>query len=147
MTANIDLSTIDSILGVTLDDLPDLPEFKVYPAGAHRVAIKFEKKQIGDHPSVELKLTMVETVELKDPAVDQPVEAGTESSVAFMLDNEFGLGKLKEIMKPLAEHFGTGNLLQIIEEATGTECLVVTKVRQNKEKTQNYLDIVSLQVI
>ena len=144
-TANT--ANIDSILAVSLDDLPDLPEFKVYPAGAHRTLIKFEKKQIGEHPAIEAKFTMVETVELTDPAKDTPVEAGTESSVAFMLDNEFGLGKFKEIMKPFAAHFGHSNLSQLLEEAAGTEVLVSTKVRQNKEKTQSYLDIVSLQII
>ena len=147
MSQNQSNANIDALLAISLDDLPDLPEFKVYPAGAHRVSIAFEKKQIGDHPAVELKLTMIETVELADATKDTPVEAGTESSLAFMLDNEFGLGKFKEIMKPLAEHFGTGSITQILEESKGTECLVVTKVRQNKEKTQTYLDITSLQVI
>lgn len=144
-TANT--ANIDSILAVSLDDLPDLPEFKVYPAGAHRVTISWEKKQIGEHPAVELKTKMIETVELTDPAKDTPVDAGTESSVAYMLDNEFGLGKFKEIMKPLAVHYGTTDLSKILEESNNAECLIVTKLRPNKEKTATYMDITSLQVV
>ena len=140
-------ANIDSLLAMSLDDLPDLPEFKVYPAGAHRVTMKFEKKQIGTHPAVEAKFTMIATEELTDPAKDQPVDAGTESSVAYMLDNEFGLGNFKELMKPLAAHFGLSSIPEIMEAAANLEVVIVTKTRQNKEKTQTYLDITSLQVI
>lgn len=139
-------TNIDNLLDISLDDIADLPEFKVYPAGAHRCTIAFEKKMIGTHPAVELKLTLLETVELTDPSEVAP-EAGTESSVAYMLDNEFGQGNMKKVMVPLAQHFGISNVSQLMEAAKGTECLVVTKQRQNKEKTQTYLDITSLQVV
>ena len=140
-------ANIDSLLAMSLDDLPDLPEFKVYPAGAHRVTMKFEKKQIGTHPAVEAKFTMIATEELTDPAKDQPVDAGTESSVAYMLDNEFGLGNFKELMKPLAAHFDLSSVPEIMEAAANLEVVIVTKTRQNKEKTQTYLEITQLIVI
>ena len=137
---------IDSLLDGTLDDLADMPEFKVYPAGAHRVIISFEKKEINKHPAIELKCKLLETVELSDPSEVQP-EVGTESSVAFMLDNELGQGKFKEILKVLSAHLGTVRPSEIMEQAKDMEVLVVTKVRQNKEKTASYLDIVSMQVL
>jgi len=143
MNANTDIS---ALLDISLDDIADLPEFKVFPAGAHRCTISFEQKQIGVHPAVELKLVAVETVELTDPS-ETPLVAGTESSIAYMLDNEFGAGKLKQIVKPLAEHFGISNVGKILQEAKGLEVLVVTKTRQNKEKTATYLEITSLQVL
>jgi hypothetical protein len=132
-------------LDISLDDIADLPEFLVFPAGAYRCTIAFEKKQIGTHPAVELKLTMLEVVELADPT-DTPPEVGTESSVAYMLDNEFGQGNMKKVMVPLAQHFSESNVSKLIEAVKGAECLVVTKQRQNKEKTATYLDVVSLQV-
>ena len=140
-------ANIDSLLAMSLDDLPDLPEFKVYPAGAHRVTMKFEKKQIGTHPAVEVKFTMIVTEGLTDPAKDQPVDAGTESSVAYMLDNEFGLGNFKELMKPLAAHFGLSSIPEIMEAAANLEVVIVTKTRQNKEKTQTYLEVTQLIVV
>lgn len=141
-----DATNIDSLLDISLDSIADLPEFKVFPAGAHRCTVSFEKKQIGTHPAVEMKLTALETVELSDPN-ETPLVAGTESSVAFMLDNEFGQGNMKKVMTPLAQHFGISNVGQLMEAAKGCECLVVTKTRQNKEKTAVYLDVVSLQVL
>lgn len=137
---------LDSLLDLSLDDLADLPEFKVFPAGAHRCTMELQSKDINGHPSVELKLRLVETVELANPT-DEPAAAGTESSVAFMLDNEIGQGKFKEILKPIAQHYGVGKFGEVQEACKGAEVLVVTKTRQNKEKTQTYLDVVSIQVL
>ena len=137
---------LDSLLDISLDDLADLPEFKVFNPGAHRCTFKMESKAINNHPSVEVKLTLLETVELADASLE-PDAAGTESSVAYMLDNEFGQGKFKEILKPLGAHYGMSKFGEIQEASAGAEVLVVTKTRQNKDKTQTYLEIVSLQVL
>lgn len=137
MSENLDL---DSILDSSIDDLADLPEFAVFPNGVHRVIINFEKKTVNNHPSVEMKMKALETVELAN-AGDTPLEAGTESSVLFMLDNEFGQGSFKSIMKVLAEATGTSKLSEAMEAAQGMEVQVVCKVRQNKDKTQSYTSV------
>ncbi len=134
------------LLDSSLDDLADLPEFKVFPNGAHICTIKFESKDVNGHPSIECTLTGISTEELANPA-DTPIAAGDVSSVLFMMDNEFGQGALKAVMKPLAAHFGTSKISETIEAAKGAECLVVTKQRQNKEKTQTYLSIASITVM
>lgn len=140
------MSDLSSLLDMKLDDLADMPEFKVFPPGAHRVTISWEQKKIGEHPAIELKMKLVETVELGNPT-DTPCDAGTECSVAFMLDNEFGQGKFKEIAKTLAAHFGTSSVGKTLEASASAEVLVITKTRQNKEKTQTYLDVVKLEVL
>lgn len=132
---------LDSILDSSIDDLADLPEFAVFPNGVHRVIIDFESKEVNKHPCVELKMKAVETIELANPAADTPLEAGTESSVLFMLDNEFGQGKFKSIVKTLAEACGTSSIKETVEAAKGMEVQVVCKVRQNKDKTQSYTDV------
>jgi len=38
--------TLDDLLDQTLDDIADLPEFKPYPAGAHRVLVSFNTKEV-----------------------------------------------------------------------------------------------------
>lgn len=147
MNANTNSAAdLDSLLDMDLDDIADLPEFKVFPAGAHRCTMKLEKKMIGTHPAWELGLKLQETLELTDAAEVAP-EAGTESSVAYMMDNEFGQGKFKELVKPLAAHYGVTKIGEVVEQSNGAEVVVVTKVRQNKEKTQSYLDVVSIEVV
>ena len=136
---------LNSMLDSTLDDLADLPEFKVYPNGTHRVTISFEEKDVNGHPSVELKMAAIGTEELSNPS-DTPLNAGEVGSVLYMLDNEFGQGGLKKVLQILGKHFGLVNLREIMEASAGLECLVTTKQRQNKEKTQSYLSIYSIEV-
>lgn len=133
---------IDSLLDSSIDDLCDLPEFSIYPAGMHTVAISWEKKEVNKHPALELKMRLIETVELAQPEADTPPNPGAESSVLYMLDNEFSQGKLKAIMKSLAAELGTGTISETIEASRGMEVNAVCKVRQNKDKTQSYNDIV-----
>lgn len=140
------MSNMQSLLDSSLDDLADLPEFAVLPNGVHRVALQFAEKEVNGHPSVEMKMTVRETIELANPAADQPCAPGTESSVLFMLDNEFGQGKLKEVLKPLAAATGVGQIGQLLQAANGMEVTVTAKVRQNKDKTQSYTDVTKLEV-
>ena len=138
MSQNLDL---DSILDSSIDDLADLPEFQVFPNGMHRVIINWESKEVNKHPCMELKMKAIETIELANPAEDTPLVAGTESSVLFMMDNEFGQGKFKSIIKQLAEATGSTKISDAVEASTGMEVQVVCKVRQNKDKSQSYTDV------
>jgi hypothetical protein len=135
---------MDSLLDASLDDLADMPEFGTYPAGTHKVIIQWEKKEVNKHPSLELGMKAVETVELSNPTEDTPLAAGAEGSVLFMLDNEFSQGKLKVVLKQLAGLFGGGNIREITEASNGMEVTIVSKVRQNKDKTQSYTDLVKI---
>lgn len=141
-------TSLDSLLDATLDDLADLPEFTVLPAGVHKCTIDFETKEVNKHPSIELKIKLVETLELADPAsTDAPLVPGTESSVLFMMDNGFGQGKFKEVIKPLLAHFGSTKVRDAVEQAKGMEVVLVTKQRINRDTKIVYMDIVSLHVL
>lgn len=134
---------IDSLLDSTIDDLADLPEFAIFPNGVHKVVVKWESKEVNKHPCIELKMIAVETMELAN-AADIPLVAGTESSVLFMLDNEFGQGKIKALMQTFAGACGTKSIRETMEASNGMEVQVVTKMRQNKEKTQWYTDVTKI---
>jgi|SRR6185312_921068 len=139
------MSNIDSLLDGSIDDIADLPEFKVFPAGAHKVTISFAEKEINGKSAVEMKMVAIETVEQTDPTAEA-LQAGDESSVLFQLDNEFGQGKFKNIIKVLAAHHGVTSPRAAMEASKGMEVVVLTKVRQNKDKTQNYTDVVEVMV-
>ncbi len=139
---------IDSILDGTLDDLADLAEFKPFPVGTHRAILSMEQKVVNKHPCVEAKLKAVETVELPSGSDAEPVSVGQEATVLYMLDNELGQGKFKKLLKQLAESYGTDKTnREIMEAAQGSEVLVVTTLRANKEKTKMYMDIDSIAVV
>jgi hypothetical protein len=142
---------VNAILDGTLDDLADMPEFKPFPAGTHKVVINWvdktaKDKRVNNHPGFELKMKLVETVEVTN-AGEAVLAPGAETSVLYLLDNEIGQGSFKKILASLAEHYGAKSNRELVAESNGAEVLVITKQRANKEKTQVYTDVVELQVI
>ena len=145
---------IDALLDGTLDDLADIPEFKAWPNGAHRATIKWDIKEVGGQKCPELSMTAIETVELADAENEKPLETGTGTSILFMFKtkdgkaNEIGQGQFKEVMKSLAAHFGEKSNRELMEESNGTEVLVVTKVRKDKNNPdKTYTSLENLQVM
>ena len=138
---------IDTLLDGTLNDLADLPEFRPFPVGSHRATIKLESKKINNHPSIEVKLIAIETLELPAGSQETPLEKGAEGSVLYMLDNEIGQGKFKNLMATVAEKFGAKTNRELIADLQGCEVAVVTTLRMNKEKTKSYMDIVELVIL
>jgi len=144
MSENTQVNLSD-LLSASIDDLADMPEFAVLPNGVHRVRIKFETKEVNKHPCVELKMVVIETIELSE-TTDAAPAAGTEAGCLYMMDNDLGQGQFKEIIKPLAVHLNEGNIGKVIELAKDMEVTVVTKKRQNKDKTQTYNSVTNLMV-
>lgn len=141
---------IDAMLDGTLDDLADLPEFKPFPVGTHAVVLTIvdktaPKDRVNNHPGFEVKMKAVETLELANPD-DTPLVAGAETSVLYLLDNPIGQGSFKKLLASAAEHFGAKSNRELIADLQGATVAVVTRQRQNKEKTQTYTDIVEMKV-
>ena len=129
---------IDDLLDATLDDLEDLPEFKAYPAGAHRCLCSLELKEINDNQAVELSMKAIETVELGNSS-DAPLGEGDVGNVLFMLNNEFGRGSLKKVLASFAENAGSVNNREIIEATKEVECVVIcAKPRKGKNDPDKF---------
>lgn len=143
------MTDISNLLDVNLDDLADLPEFVVPPAGAYNATVlSVEEKKIGEHPAVEMKFKLIETLELASPT-DAPVAPGTECSVSFMLDNEFGIGGLKAVLAPMKAALGTSTARETMAAAAGLSVMLVTKVRNGKgdNADKKYLGIHKIEVL
>jgi hypothetical protein len=138
---------LDDLLDGTLDDLADIPEFKPYPDGVHQTQIFFEEKKVNNHPCVEVILKFIESIELANPEKDTVPAKGSEASVLYMMDNDLGQGKFKELMRPFAEANPGNKLRALMKECSGNEVLVVTSQRPNKEKTKMYMDITELKIV
>jgi len=138
-----------SLLDANLDDLADLPEFIVPPAGAYNATVvAIEEKKIGEHPAIEVKLRFDNTLELAS-ASDAPIKEGTESSVSFMLDNEFGVGAMKGFLKPLQIALGTNTSRETMAAAKGMQIMLVTTVSSGKGKNSDkkYLNVKKVEVL
>jgi hypothetical protein len=132
------------LLDDSIDDLADLPEFKPYPAGAHRATIYFSEKEVNGAAYRVIDMKAIETLELNDPVADQPLVAGAETSVMYQKDNVFAQGKFKPIIVAIANHFGTKSISDAMNQGNGMEVTVITKIRENKDKTQKYTDLHSI---
>jgi len=155
---NAPVVDIDSFLDQSLDDIADLPSFSPLPIGAHRVTVNFEAKKIGEHPAVECKIVLLQTMEMADPT-EKIAEPGSTANVAYMIYNEFGVGNLKKVITPIAIHLGLdpaqkGVVRAVIEGAKDLECLIVSGQRKGKVAAGEdartapvYMDIKSLQVV
>lgn len=138
---------MDALLDGTLDDLADLPAFEPYRAGTHVVQINIEGPvAVNKHPSFKLKMKLIETKELADP--NETAQApGTEAEVLYPMDNEYGQGGFKKILAGLNETFQKKTNREIIEAAQGAECIVITTIRSNKDKTAFYTAIKDIGVV
>lgn len=141
------MSDLDNLLDATLDDLADLPSFKPYPAGAHRVLATFDTKDINGKPAVELAFTYVEVGELANPTDEAPKEGDTASTM-FLLDNEFGQGNLKKCAAPFCEALNLSTIRDVVEQVKGVDCMIITSLRKDKNDPDKvYLQVKEIQVI
>lgn len=139
--------SLDDLLDGTLDDLADVPEFKPFPAGAHKLRIFFDAtKKINDMPAIEVKLVHVETVELTNPE-DTPPNPGDSTNVIYILKkkdgnnvvrNELAEGQFKALLAQLAPAFPEATTNRaIMEAANGFEVLGATSIRKNEKDKNN----------
>lgn len=146
---------MDALLDGKLDDLADVPEFKPFPVGAHKIKISWQLKDregkkplvINNHPAIQLNVTGIETIELPAGSEEQPIKPDDTTSVLFMMDNDMGQGQFKNIVRELAAHFGTVSVRETLEKSEGAECLAVFSKRANKEKTRMFNAIDQIKVL
>lgn len=142
-----DLSSVDALLDMNLDDLKDLPDFKPFNAGTHIVTLKWERKVVNKNPCVELGLKLVETVEQTDTTA-APNAVGSETSILYQLANEISQGKLKQVMVTLSKATGQTQMSAIIEASNGMTVKAVTSLRADKtDPTKVYGDLKSIEVV
>lgn len=147
MPANDSVMSLSSLLGASLDDLPDVPSFVVWPDGAYRCTVSLDLKEINDQPVAEAIYTLKEVLELANPS-DTPPLPGATNNEAFFLSKEIGQGKLKEFLMPFATHFGEPNVQALLDLIKNIEVDVVNKARKDKEdKTKRYFTSIAIEVV
>lgn len=124
-------------------DLPDLPSYEEWPAGAYAVegvSLKARNVEIGNdtRPAVELTIKL-EAVNAVKPADAKLPEIGTEKSYTFFLEGKdergsnFAQGKIKQLLAPFkALTGGSGSLPDIARVIPGAKFNIVTSIRSGK---------------
>lgn len=146
MTNETNADLMDTLLDGSLDDLADIPEFRPYPVGAHKVKISWDpaatipnvfnekgKESSGLRRFVQLSAVAIETVELGEPT-DTPLAGGEKLQQNFDLTNEYAQGAFKNIMGCLAEHYGAKSPRLLMADSQDAEVVLVIKHRKDKNK-------------
>lgn len=132
-------AALDALLAGTLDDLADMPEFKNYPAGMHKVIFNWEMKVVNKKPSIEFKFKYLETVELAD-ATQVPPKPKDEASVLCMMKNndgtknEFSEGTVKMVVAALKSRFPGATNAETLNAAQGAEVVILSSLKEDKTK-------------
>ena len=138
---------LNDLLAGDLEDLPDMPVFQTWPAGAYRCNVSCELKEVNDKPVVETRYTLKEVLELADSTAVVPL-VGATNSEAFFLDNALGIGKMKEFLKPFAVKFGENQVQALIGMIINIEVDVVNKPRKDKnDKEKTYFTSIAIEVV
>jgi hypothetical protein len=137
---------LDALLDASMDDLDDLPPIGVPPSGHYNLTVSFEIKEIGDDKKEVICASyIVDAInELKDDEERNEVAVGQQFSEFFHLTkrdgapNKFGIGTLKERLKPFAERFGTTKIGELIKEVKQVSIAASVKRKVNKKNEDQY---------
>lgn len=138
-----------SLLDKTLDDIEDLAGFETPVPGVYTLKLKMETKVINNKPAVVANMEVIECQEQDDPEAEA-TKPDTKFSVAFFLNNEVGLGKLKEFLLQPAEFFGESNLKVLLTEhmKESLVCSATVKRKKNKEDPDKpYADVSNVVIL
>jgi len=156
----MDMNSIESLLNGTLDDLADKPSWSVFPTGAHLCTLSMElktvevavKDQAGNATASKVKATAVkvsfkaiQTLELKNPSEDKPLNAGDANSVDLFFNHpsevlsKNGQGTFKMIAGVLNERFGLRSNMDVINQTKDIEVVLACVKRVYKDKSTGEL--------
>jgi len=144
-------------LDADLDDIAELPGFKVFPKGGYLFELVkgFEEKDINDSKAIVLEMKLKEIVELKPENLDVIPEGETEEkppipgdivTFSWMRSNATGMGLMRQAMEPLAAHLNTRSIREVMTATKGMEVIAILTRTYNKDRDRWYQKLVKLGV-
>jgi hypothetical protein len=121
-----------------LNDLPELKPFVSWPAGSYDVTVESLRGEMvtmgsNDVPCVVFKVKLDAVKEVKPIDAATP-EVGTSMSWNLPLDGDTeealnrNQGRVRALLTPFAQAFGTTNNKEIYTKAAGTQARLITSV-------------------
>lgn len=136
----MELKLLGTTLARPLSSVPDLPVFKTPHAGKYRLKLEsIEEKEVAKAPAIIFNWVVIGVHKLADPNVDKEelVVAGDKFGEMFRFDDkgdsEKTLGDMKAHVLPLAAHYGTDQLDQLLGKIEGVVVDVTIENRVQKD--------------
>lgn len=137
------MSDAFDILDGNIDDLMDWSGFQPILGGKHRVKLSCSIDGEGKTSRARVSMELLETLELAN-SEETAQEPGHKSSTMYNMykkadgsPNQIGQGQLKQILKALRPTFGGDTPREILANSEGAECIVVLKVRVDRNDADN----------
>lgn len=141
--------SLDNLLDSTLEDLADLQKFEPLPKGSYRLAVNWSIPESDEFRIVQLKLTMLEALEIPGVEEDKFPAVGKAATFYMRLQrldgepmvwkdgtpNTQDQGRFKEVLKALAPVFNPDGSLTnraMMEASEGAEVVATLGVRASK---------------
>ncbi len=129
---------MDALLNQNFADVPDLADFVSPKNGAYKFHVDAvdPEKLIGDSKTVQIEYTITELVDVDDDAMGDVVKVGDKYSELYFMTtpkgSAFNLARLKKLLMPVAEKFGTTTLRTTLAAYQG--CDIVGMIKNKKDK-------------
>lgn len=137
---------MQSLLGAQMDDIDDLPPIGVPPSGHYDLVVtctlEDNKEKTGQYFKWSYEVANINQLANEEELAD--VAVGTKFSdriSPFKKDgtpNEFGMGKLKEMVAPYAAHFGVTNLGEAVQQVKEVRITAELKRRPDRNDPERY---------
>lgn len=126
-----------SLLSKSIDDIEDLAGFEVPFPGMYSLKLQTSVKVVtmknNPRDCVEANFEVIECLE-KNTSTDPDTKPGTKFSILFQLGHEVSEGKMKELLLPIAAHFGVRDMATLITETCKDGIIVAAKVKRRADK-------------
>jgi hypothetical protein len=139
-----DLNAFDALFDKELTELAELPSYVPPPTGTYNLRISVGFKEINKKPAVEVRATVLDTIELADET-EQRVKPGSEFNYAFILldkdgkPNETAEGFMREFLAYFTDYAQTTNLKELVSGAIkDVDCTAFVKRKQDNKDADRW---------
>jgi hypothetical protein len=145
----------------SLDEIEDLPEFKIPPTGAYLMTLEKGIVDI-EHNDIEyftIPMTIKEVMEVNEKSLDDGEVLPKEGDIVTVWfsrkpsENQkdqtknYGLSNFKKFFAPVADRFGVKKLSEIRGVAEGLELLVILKRSYDRKADRHNLKVERTEVV
>lgn len=137
---------IEALLNASMDDLDDLPPVGTPPSGHYNLSLTMSIEEMGDDKrQVIFANYVIDAInELKDESEAAEVAVGQKFREGFFIlkkdgkVNEFGIGTLKERLKPMVAVYNTDKIGELVAQTKQVAIAASVKRTVNKKDPDNF---------
>lgn len=137
---------MQSLLGAQMDDIDDLPPIGVPPSGHYDLSVtctlEDNAEKTGQYFKFAYEVTNINQLAKEEEAAEVSVGTKFTDRVSpFKKDgtpNEFGMGKLKEMVAPYAASFGVSNIGEAVQQIKDVRITAELKRRVDRKDPERW---------